>query len=748
MPLLPRQTPDSEPLPLSTGVMDRFNFAIQFEKYRDMILKRWWIFAVFLSIAMLVGGYQAYRKPDLYISMGKMMVAPRISNPVNPVYSEESSNFFGTQIQLMQGYQVQGEAQVKLVEFERGLPSPPNAQFNVIRIRDTAMFALSVTSTSPEYARRYLDAIMKEFIAYKKRLRTETAESAASTLIKEVDRLDKERKKAEEDLIAFQKVNNMAYLGEQGNVAVQYLIGLKKRLADVQTEIDLLNAETVEEHMMRAPDAASPSTTNAASRVENELPRVGGAPQLKLQNEYANIKGQLELLKADRETLAKSLKPKHPKIVQMDEEIERKEKLLKLSVRQTQEEINAYRQSLAKQKETLVKNIAEWEKSALEANQKGGEYSVLQANVKRTTELYDVLVKRLQEIDVGTGIEQEMIAINEPATEAALIGPSRTRILVMAMLAGLAIAVCVVVILEKLDDRVRNVEELQSMIPDTVLGQVPIATEGVENLKRPVINLSVHNSFSEAFRNIRSSLMFSPSASAARIIGITSAIPGDGKTTCAVNLAVAISQVERGKVLLIDTDMRRMSVHRYFGLENKCGVSDVLSGKLTFEEAVMSSGLPSLDILCAGTFTPNPGELILSDNFKLLLNAVSQTYHRVILDAGPVLALDDPLSMAPLMDGVIMVIKSNRTSMRFVQRALDLLKQRDAKILGLVLNGIDVNSAHYYYFYYYSNYYQTGTKAGKGASRSSPKKRTLAELALEAKQRGNATQQPPSDHEG
>lgn len=741
MALLPRPHPGSEPLPLSTGVIDRFNFAIQYEKYRDMVTKRWWIFAICLSLAMVAGGYNAYRKPDLYMSAGKMMVAPKVNVPVGNVYNEENMNFFGTQIQLMQGYQVQGEARAKLAEFERTLPAPPSAGFSVIRIRDTSMFALSVTSTSPEYARRYLDLIMKEFIAYKKRLRTETSESAASTLIKEVDRLDKERKKTEEDLYAFQKANNMAYLEGQGNVAVQYLVELKRRLADMRTEIDLLNAETIEERIVRTKEAPAPPAANTSTNAVSEIPQAGGTPKLKLQTEYANIKNSIAILKAEREAAAKFLRPKHPKMVQMDEEIERKEQLLKLAVRQTQDEINAYRQSLVKQEETLVKNISEWEKMALEANQKASEYNALKANAKRTTELYDILVKRLQEIDVGTGIEQETIAISEPACDGFLIGPKRTRILVMSVLMGFAAAAGIVLLLEKLDDRVRNVEELQSLVPDTVLGQVPIAMEGVEDLRRPLINLSTHNAFSEAFRNIRSSLMFSPVASAARLIGITSAIPGDGKTTCAVNLAVGVSQVERGKTLIIDADLRRMSVHRYFGLENKSGMSEVLSGQLTFEECVVPSGIPNLDVLTAGAVPPNPGELILSENFKRLLASVSQVYHRVILDASPILAMDDPLSMAPLLDGMIVIVKANRTSMRFVHKALELLRQRGTRILGVVLNGIDVNSAHYYYFYYYSNYYQA-TPAPESQPHAASRKRTLAELAIEAKQRRTKERSP------
>ncbi|MDD2708146.1 MAG: polysaccharide biosynthesis tyrosine autokinase [Verrucomicrobiae bacterium] len=731
--MIPRSPSNQEPAPLSTGAVDRFNFAIQFEKYRNMVLKRWWILALSISVAMVIGGWRAYRQPDLFMSVGRMMVKPQVNAlpSVGSVYIEELNNFFGTQVLLMQSREVLGEAQAKLVELERSLPAPPAPVFNVVRMRDSNVFALSVSSTSPEYARRYLDAVMKEFIAYKKRMRTDVSENTASTLLREKEKLEQELRRVEEELYGFQKQNNMAYYEGQGNVAVQYLVELKRRQADVRTELDLLNAETAEQRIVRGVESpvmmgSTNAAPGAAGRDEGHSPQ-----KLKIQSEYGSLKNAIALLKAERDALGKFLKPKHPKMMAINEEIDRREQLLKMALRQTQDEIDAYRQSLIKQQEALIKNIAEWDKSALEANQKASEYNHLKANVARIKELHEVLVKRLNEINVGTGLDQETIQISESASQAFLIGPRRSKVLLMSGLAGLALAMCVIVILDKLDDRVRNVEDLQSSVAETVLGQVPAAEEGGDG-KRQLIDLAVHNTFSEAFRNIRSSLMFSPVASGARVIAVTSAIPGDGKTTCAANLSVCLSQVESGRTLLIDADMRRMSIHRHFNIANERGLSDVLSGQASLEDCIVNSGLENLDILCAGAVPPSPGELILSENFRLLLETVRNGYDRVILDTSPVLAMDDPLSMAPLVDGVVMVVKANQTSMRYVQKSLDLLKQRGARIFGIILNGIDVNSAHYYYFYYYSNYYQSAS-AQKSSRHARP--RTLREAAREAEEK-------------
>lgn len=710
-------------MPITTGVMDRFNFSIRMERIREILIKRWWILALGVCAGLAIGGYNAYRQPDLYMSTGRMMLKPVINIPLGKVYSEELTYFLGTQIQLMRE-EVLGEALARMSEFEAALEAPPQPAFQVARIRETTIFSLSVTSTSPEYSRRLLDAIMNAFIAYKKQLRAETSETTAATLLQQRDQAEQTWRKAEDELCAFQKQHNMAYLEGQGNMAVQYLVDLKRRLADLRRELALVNAETAEQPMLRTGvSSLSTGDTNLvmASRAGGETPT---SRRAKLQDEYANQKNAIALLKSEQEALAALLRPKHPKIVQIAEDIKRKEQLLKLVIQQTKEEINAVRYSMTKQQETLTKDVEEWEKIALEVNQKATGYEVLKGNVVRFREQYNLLVKWLQDIKIGSDVEQETITISKAASVGVWVGPNRTRTLLVAGFFGLAMALALILLLEKLDDRIRNVEELQSLVAAAVLGQVPNIAES-EREKQPA-NYAVHDSLSEAFRNIRSSLVFSPAARSAKILAITSAMPGDGKTTCAANLAICFSQVEEERTLLIDTDLRRMSVHKYFGLKNDAGIAEVLRGHASLAECVMSSGFPNLDLLLIGVSGNEGAEVFLGQKFKDMLRMVGETYRRVILDMPPVLALDDPLSIAPLLDGVIVVVRANQTPMQLVNSSLELLQQRGATILGLVLNGVDLTSAKYYYRRYYSHYYSTVNGRGQAASKS-PERRSLAD---------------------
>ncbi len=718
--------PDQPPPPLTTNVMDRINFAIQFEKYRDIALKRWWLFGICVVIPMIYRGYTSYKEPDVYMATGRMMVSPQIRSPVGDAYVEEAANFYGTQVRLMQSSVVTGPAAEKLVDFAKkfGITSSPG--LNVIQERNTAIFHFSVTSTSHEYARLFLNQVMEEYIVYKKKIREQTSESAAVILLREVDRLNKERQKAEADLLDFQKQNNMIYIEGQGSLASQYMLDLKRRLAEVRTEIDLLDTETNEQTLNRAPITPLVEGVKPAPREKDEPQKgeerelIPSPKNLRLPSDGASIKNEITLLRAERDDLLKNLQSKHPKIIRIDEEIQRKERLLKVIREQNKEQIALYRESLIKQKEALEKSLVDWEKQAFEANQKASEFAFLKSNLSPIKELYDILLKRVQEIGISTTVGQELIQINEPAkASSTAIAPNRTRNVMVTGGLGLLLTIAIIFLLERFDDRVKNLDELQDMLQETVLGQVPMIPGG-EDSSLLMVNLPPQNIFSESFRNIRSSLMFSPTGGQARTIVVTSAIPNDGKTTCAVNLAICLAQVEGGRTLLIDADMRKMNIHNYFKMENGIGLSEILSGQANLTECVVPTSVSNLDLLRAGTTPPNPGELIMSENFKHLLEDSDRMYQRIVIDTPPALATDDTLSIAPVVDGTIFIVKANQTSIRFVNRSMTLLKQRGAKIFGVVLNHIDTTSAHYYYYYYYTGYYnyaagRNTTKRQQGA---------------------------------
>ena len=714
--------PSKYPIPpqVTTNLMDRLNVALQLQKYKDILFKRWWILFLGLSIGIGYQAFTVYNLPNIYGASGSMMISPVLSTKATvgekpAEISTTLANFFGTQIQMMQSREVLNSVVQRMQKeaVAKDLTQDPMVRLNIYPRKDASVLQIEVTSTSPDYAKKYLEFLMEEFIAYKKRIRAEVSEQTVVTLTREVERLGTEYNEQMAEVRKFEMENNIAYFEEQGNIAATYLINLSRQKADIERELAVLEAETTEQTLRRtapleqsgtpAPNA-SPGSTNA---IPTSATHSQSVQESLVKTEYDKIQQEIALLQAEKEDFSRTMKPQHPKITALNERIVRLEKILQLSLKRTTEEIGARKNFLKIQLDEIDKAMKDFDARSLAANRKRAEYGALKAKAGRTKELYDVVYGQLRQIDIGTSLDQEIIRVMETPTVGSMpVSPNRPKAVATGALLGLAAALAIILLLEKFDDRVKTVEELQEALQEPVLGQIPCVREQKKDDSPPLnlFDLPTQDNFPEAFRNVRSSIMFSPNGNDARILLVTSAIPGDGKTTFAVNLAICMAQAGQ-QTLLIDGDMRRMTINDYFKIDKGPGLSDVLAGTATFEDCVVAVRTEKFHYLRGGTVPPNPGELILGGRLQELLEQLRGQYHRVIIDSPPVLATDDTLSLCPYVDGVLFVVKAGHTSMRYARNSMAALHQRGARIFGVILNFIDTRSAHYYYNYYYSGYY-------------------------------------------
>lgn len=226
-------------------------------------------------------------------------------------------------------------------------------------------------------------------------------------------------------------------------------------------------------------------------------------------------------------------------------------------------------------------------------------------------------------------------------------------------------------------------------------------------LKNPNSNVA------EAYRILRTNIQFSSPDKKIKSILITSSGPSEGKTTTSVNLAVAIAQAG-SRVIIIDCDQRKPMVHKFLKASNLLGLSNLLIGEVTIDEAVISSGVENLYILSSGTMPPNPSELLASDKMKTLLNTLKETYDYIILDTPPVIMVADAQILSKYADGCILVIASGEVDRKAAAKAKESLEIVNAKIIGVVLNKLDTKRKGYYSYYsnfYYSDYGQRKKKS-------------------------------------
>ena len=341
------------------------------------------------------------------------------------------------------------------------------------------------------------------------------------------------------------------------------------------------------------------------------------------------------------------------------------------------------------------------------------QYQLLQRQFEQDRSLYDGLEQRLRTAELQAGLdaaEVDVIDAALPPVSPQLQPPQ--SIIITNMMLFLLGGVVLAFLLESLDTRLHNIAEIEAVMELPSLAIVPrskaIGSEQMAAMSTAQRNINALNQpksqFTEAFRALRTSLLLATAGHPPKFMLFTSATPSEGKTTTATNLAVVLAQSD-ARVLLIDADLRRPNVHHRFGLTGKLGLTSVLAGTASFEEAVQNiAEVPNLDVLPSGPVPPFPTEMLSSESMRALLDRLGGIYTHIVIDSPPVLSVTDAVILARLSDAVVLVIRHGKSTKHIIKRARDLLLRSGAPMAGLVLNAVDLNSPDYYGYYGYSGY--------------------------------------------
>jgi capsular exopolysaccharide synthesis family protein len=638
-----------------------------------------------------------------------MIVSIKLNIAEGSVYTEEFSNFLGTQVALMQSGVVLNRAHARVTTQKPELRMQP-VGLKVTVSPKTTIFVLQATGGDPEYTRAFLQACMEEYIALKKEMRTQTSDTTVAGLTEEVIRLEKDLRNADAELLEFQSTNTLLLSQEQGNSAGNYLAALNLRLATRKSEYDLLQMLTVDQNLdlQQAPSAA----VLPANGATDTSPPAGGD---RTDTDYLRAKQQLLLLQAEQEELGRYLRTNHPKMIAMNEEIVRREQLLKIFRLQSAEQLESKKASLAVEIQNLEKDMKQWDVKALEIQAKVAEYQRLKGNSQRIQALYDRLLATMQTLDLNKGISPESVTIMESASQAFPDQSGVWKQVAVGSLVGVGLSVLLLLLINRLDDRMISIAELKELFDEEVLGQIPrVTSRGPKREVALVGPEDERHDFVEAYRNLRSSLLYMAEPGAGpKILLVTSSVPNEGKSLTSANLSITMASTGL-RVLLVDADLHKGALHTRFGVALRPGLTEVLGQGLNWEEAVQATKFPNLSLLPRGTFAPNAGELLISNATKEFLRDAAAKYDYMILDTVPVMAADDVTSLAPHVDGVIFVIRAEFTSARVARAALYSLYQRQVRVLGLAFNSARPSFEDYYYYRYKGYYYTKYPVAGAG----------------------------------
>jgi capsular exopolysaccharide synthesis family protein len=699
MPLSPAPDPEFQAAEL-VDAPGPIASSLRLRRFVTFLLRYWWIPMVTLAIGLAVAAAYVHWKLPIFTSRASMWETVKLQLPGGEFFSQEDmQNYLGTLGSLLQSETLKQEAlnlmrastnSASIVLDKNGDPLP--IDIRVSGNPKSAVFVIQASGSSPLFTQTYLNAIMEAYLDYKKNVRQEVSGDTLASISEQMQRWERDLGAQQDALLAFERTNNLAILEEEASAAGSYLAKLKTELSDLQLEAQLL-------------DAATNSSGPALSGTLLGTPGAASASSASEAAEQQSSRNDLELLKTQREKLSKYLRPKHPKIVKLDEQIARGEQLQEIFHRQNREQLAAEHHANQLKTADITASIAEWEAKVVEANARIGEVERLKLNVQRTQSVYDRLALLVQNVGISRNIDQENLAILEPALPAKRSYASEENGLVLAILGGVAAGLGAILFIAVRDDRFASVAEVNATLGDAVVGLLPEVEPGPQNAL-PLLALDdTRHIYAESYRNLRSAVLFLPTdGERPKILLIASAVPEEGKSTVAANLARTLA-LSGSRVLLVDGDLRQGHLHHLLNLQASPGLAELLNQTCSAEKVMQKDTLPNFTFISCGERPPgNPGDLFLGCGLEQILARWREQFDYVVIDSSPLFAADDTSCLAPKVDGTLFVVRSGHSSARAAREALELLLQRRARVLGVVVNGADA-SANSYYYYKYADYY-------------------------------------------
>ena len=594
--------------------------------------------------------------------------------------------------------------------------------------RDANILTVTVRHSDPEMAAAAADALLAVFLEQRVATRRTGARSTVDFLRTQLDTLSLELRKAEDSLKAFREVSQVVAIETQATVSVGKLAELKAARDEVASELQALDTVLVR-------NLATPADAAGGSAYQRLL----SFPTLLRNPSVSALLTSLSVLENERATLLTRRTARDPEVVTLTAQINGVEAQMRGVVTSYTDGLRA---EVAAYDRTLAKSAGELR--IIPAKE------VQLARLMRSTtvlgELSTLLQTRLKEAEIAKAVEDPSAQVVDLAlVPDKPILPRRNLNLMASLFLGLMLALGIVYARESFDDKVHSRDDLQRVTQLPVLGVVPhFALErpvagrrlGIrvrKALKGPPPRIEVAKvgdveagsgaaaldrpawTILEAYRVLRASLAFSLAERPPKIVVITSPARGDGKSTTSANLAASLAQ-QKLKVLLIDADLRQGALHRTLGGIRQPGLSEVLTGRADFAAVTQQltfGGIGRIDLISTGTVPPDPAELLSSHRLVDLLEAVEPLYDTILLDSPPVNIVSDALVLAPHADGVLLVVRGERTERGAVRFAIEQLASVRAKVIGTVLNDFDSRRPDGYGGYYsYGSYYAYGSRYG------------------------------------
>jgi polysaccharide biosynthesis transport protein len=624
----------------------------------------------------------------------------------NPDFNSERNTIgIKSSIQWLHSFFAAGVKQANRLETQGKYSSLTNYfidNLTVKPMRSSRLVEVSFDSRDPALSALIVNTLADEYINLNFEVKFDATKKASKFLEKQSTDLKARLERAEEGLVRFSQKHNIYAIGDKENVILQTLSDLNTALTSAQAE--RIHKESIWD-MVRF----------SGSKV---FPDILRSPLIKeLETNVAN-------LRVAQAKLSASFKKGWPEFDQVNEQLTEAQNQLNAEKQKSIENARLEYQTALRREHLLLNALNTQKLEANGFNQNSIQYNILKRQVETDKQLYDGLLQRMKEAEISAGLKSSNIHIvDEAESPEQAYKPRKLFNMVIALVSGLILGIGLAFFTERLDSSLKTPDDIDRYLSIPSLGIIPSHSSlispskrlllsdrskgnGKSNSVELVTHRDAHSILSEAYRNLRTSILLSPSnGHPPKLLVVTSSQQGEGKTTTSINIAITLAQAG-GSVVLLDCDMRKPRMHRVLNLIPDNGMSTFLSGLSEMPPLIQKTEIPNLFAVSSGRIPPNPAELIGSSRMKEGLSFLGRSFTYVIIDTPPVLSVTDARILGTMADGVILVIKGGATHREAVRLTKRLLQEVHVRIIGSILNEVNVLSADYAYYskYYYYNY--------------------------------------------
>ncbi len=693
--------------------------------YYFHLLKRYlWLFLSIVLLALLLSLFFALRQPKKYVARAVLQVEAQEQKVLNSddvqTLRLEASDYMTTVAESLvsDSFLVRvAKASGLLSDPTFFAPRPDDQPYGDAEIagrmrglvsasvrKGTRFIDITVTTGSPEQSKLIAETVVKEFVRQVLEQRMNLARSANDFLRDEANKLKAKLEESEGELQRYREEHNAVSLEDTQNITVEKLKDLNSQVTAAKSERIRLESDM---------DLLRSIPPNDVDRMV-QVPSVSAIPQVQA------LRTQIVAAETDLAAVQKRYLAKHPKHIQAVTQIKQLKDSLRDTLKNSGQILGTQYEAATDTEKKLNLALEEQEKAALDLNKIAIPYNVLQREVESDRAMYDSVNNRLRETTVSLGIEKNPFRIVEEPLAASEVATSLPKMLGIGLFVGLALAAGTIFGLDLLDSSLRYVDQAESFLGLPVLAVVSELEAKDGDTIANVFAEPGPSQVAEAFRSMRTSLSLLGDEAHRRVFLIASAVPGEGKTFCAYNAALAFA-LEGQKTVLVDADLRLPAVHKIFpnpeSVRTRVGLSDYLAGNADVDKILMPGPQEELMVITAGNKTPNPGELLGADAFATLIRVLVGRFDRVILDSAPVNAVSDTLRITPLADYVCLVIRAAKTPRKAIARACKLIENAKGKLAGFILNRVRLGRDSAYYFYHYA-YGDSETKEARSSRKA------------------------------